>query len=276
MPSAAPADDARPPEQDRRRLLATRRARATRPTSGTDMRRGLVWCLVAVVGITVLAFGATLAAGHTPLLGLDLKGGVSVVLQPQGTANSAELNEAVSIIERRVNGLGVANSDVARQGGDVVINLPGIKDAQGALKILGETATLYFRPVYCLIPAYAAAPATTPTTTPSVDHHRATTDRRTAKALGSPASDIRLTSAAWWRPARRRHRPPTPATTIVPAEQGSPVPVGSNFAPSANDCSASNAAQLPTHPGLQGHGQRHRDPAVLRQQPSATSSAPPT
>ncbi len=120
------------------------------------MRRGLVWCLVAVIGITVLVFGATIASGRTPLLGLDLKGGVSVVLQPQGTANGAELDEAVSIIERRVNGLGVANSDVARQGNDVVINLPGIKDAQGALKVLGETATLYFRPVYCLIPAFAS------------------------------------------------------------------------------------------------------------------------
>ncbi len=210
------------------------------------MRRGLIWCLVAVVGIVVVAFGATVAAGHTPLLGLDLKGGVSVVLQPQGTANSSELNEAVSIIERRVNGLGVANSNVARQGGDVVINLPGIKDAQGALKILGETATLYFRPVYCLIPAFAAAPATTPTTTPSVNHHRATTPS-TAKALGSPASDIRLTSAVVTAGSSPT-TVPTPATTIVPAEQGSPVPVGSNFAPSANDCSASNAAQLPSTP----------------------------
>jgi preprotein translocase subunit SecD len=236
------------------------------------MRRGLIWCLVAVIGIVVVAFGATIAAGRSPLLGLDLKGGVSVVLQPQGTANSSELDEAVSIIERRVNGLGVANSNVARQGGDVVINLPGIKDAQGALKVLGETATLYFRPVYCLIPAFAAAPATTPTTAPSVNHHRATTPSTTAKALGPPAAPIRLTSdvvasdvaasdvaasdvaasdvvasdvaAAGSSPTTV----PTPATTIVPAEQGTPVPVGSNFVPSANDCSASNAAQLPTTP----------------------------
>jgi preprotein translocase subunit SecD len=211
------------------------------------MRRGLVWCLVAVVGIVVVTFGLTLASGHTPLLGLDLKGGVSVVLQPQGTANSAELDEAVSIIERRVNGLGVANSNVARQGGDVVINLPGIKDAQGALKTLGETATLYFRPVSCLIPAYAAAPTTTPTTAPSVEHHRATPST-TAKALGSPASDIRLTSARLVGAGSSPTTVPTPATTIVPAESGSPVPVGSNFVPSANDCSASNAAQLPTTP----------------------------
>ncbi len=208
------------------------------------MRRGLIWCLVAVVGITALAFGATMAAGHRPLLGLDLKGGVSVVLQPQGTANSSELNEAVSIIERRVNGLGVANSDVARQGGDVVINLPGIKDAQGALKILGQTATLYFRPVYCLIPAFAAP--TTPTTPTTVNHHRANTPS-TAKALGSPASNIRLTSAVV-AAGSSPTTVPTPATTIVPAQQGSPVPVGSNFVPSANDCSASNAAQLPSTP----------------------------
>jgi preprotein translocase subunit SecD len=207
------------------------------------MRRGLIWCLVAVLGIVAVSFGATMAAGHTPLLGLDLKGGVSVVLQPQGTANASELNEAVSIIERRVNGLGVANSNVTRQGGDVVINLPGIKDAQGALKVLGETATLYFRPVYCLIPPFAAAPSTTPTT---VNHHRATTPS-TAKALGSPASNIRLTSAvvaAGTSPTTV----PTPATTIVPAQQGTPVPVGSNFVPSANDCSASNAAELPSTP----------------------------
>jgi preprotein translocase subunit SecD len=213
------------------------------------MRRGLVWCLVAVVGITVLVFGATIASGRTPLLGLDLKGGVSVVLQPQGTATGAELDEAVSIIERRVNGLGVANSDVNRQGNDVVINLPGIKDAQGALHVLGETATLYFRPVYCLIPAFASAPATTPTTAPSVAHHRIT-PTTTAKAIGSPGSAIRLTSAYPVAAGSATTTPPTtvapPATSIVPSTPGTTVPVGSHFVPSSSDCSASNAAQLPT------------------------------
>jgi preprotein translocase subunit SecD len=215
------------------------------------MRRGLIWCLIAVVGISVLAFGATMASGRTPLLGLDLKGGVSVVLRPQGTATAAELNEAVSIIDRRVNGLGVANSDVSRQGNDVVINLPGIKDAQGALKVLGETATLYFRPVYCLIPAYATAPATTPTTAPSVAHHRIS-PTTTPKALGPPGSDIRLTSAHLVAAGSAATTPPTtvapPATSIVPSTPGTTVPVGSHFVPSAADCSASNAAQLPSTP----------------------------
>jgi len=131
------------------------------------MRKGLVWSLIFIIGVAVLSLGATVISGHTPLLGLDLKGGVSVVLQPQGTADNAELQEAVNIIENRVNGLGVSNSDVARQGHDVVINLPGIKNSQAALNALGETATLYFRPVYCQIPNYAApTPISSATTVP--------------------------------------------------------------------------------------------------------------
>ena len=129
------------------------------------MRRSLIWSLLFVFVVAAGSITATLLAGHSILLGLDLRGGVSVVLQPQGTANSAELNQAVSIIERRVNGLGVSNSNVARQGSDVVIDLPGLKNSQQALAQLGQTAVLYFRPVDCLIPAYVAPGKSTSTTT---------------------------------------------------------------------------------------------------------------
>jgi preprotein translocase subunit SecD len=220
------------------------------------MRRSLIWSLVGIISLAAIALSLTLASGDRPLLGLDLKGGVSVVLQPQGTVDSAQLGQAVSIIERRVNGLGVANSNVARQGNDVVINLPGIKDAQGALKVLGETATLYFRPVYCQIPVYTPpAGSTPPTTRPASQRPKATTSSTrptsatTAKALGA-AGDIRLESAEVPAAASATTTPPTtvapPATTIVPSTPGTTVPVGSNFTPSSNDCSASNAAQLPT------------------------------
>ncbi len=129
------------------------------------MRRSLIWSLLFVFVVAAGSITATLLSGHSILLGLDLRGGVSVVLQPQGTANSAELNQAVSIIERRVNGLGVSNSNVARQGSDVVIDLPGLKNSQQALAELGQTAVLYFRPVDCLIPAYVAPGTSTSTTT---------------------------------------------------------------------------------------------------------------
>lgn len=123
--------------------------------------RSLVWTLVGFVMIAVVALGATLVSGNKPLLGLDLRGGVSVVLRPQGTVDNATLAQAVTIIQRRVNGLGVANSTVQRQGHDVVIELPGIKDSQHALKVLGTTAELFFRPVICSVPPYSAAKPTT-------------------------------------------------------------------------------------------------------------------
>ncbi len=133
------------------------------------MRRGLVWSLLGIIAIAVLSLGGTIASGHTIRRGLDLEGGFSVVLQPQGKVDKGILQEATTIIQNRVNGLGVSNSNVARQGNDIVIEVPGIKDPQAALKVVGETATLLFRPVYCVIPNYKAptSPSTTAGTSPT-------------------------------------------------------------------------------------------------------------
>ena len=97
------------------------------------MRRGLVWSLAFIIGAAVVGLGATIAAGHKPLLGLDLRGGVSVVLRPDTKAGTSTLQSAVSIIDRRVNELGVANSNVARQGNDIVIG------GTGADKVVGSS-----------------------------------------------------------------------------------------------------------------------------------------
>lgn len=158
------------------------------------MKRSLIYSLVGIIGVAIVAIVACFATGDTPLLGLDLRGGVSVVLQPQGTVDNATLQTAVAIIDRRVNSLGVANSDIQRQGKDVVINLPGIKDSQSALAELGTTATLYFRPVICQFPPYA----------PSSNSKASTTPTSAPKALGAPLR-ARLTSAVL---------PGAPATTV--------------------------------------------------------------
>jgi len=217
------------------------------------MRRSLVWSLIGIIGVAVIALGSTLAAGHTPLLGLDLRGGVSVVLKPQGTVDNATLQEAVNIIERRVNGLGVANSNVARQGHDIVINLPGIKDSQNALKVLGQTATLFFRPVYCTIPDQVTStpPRTSPTaTTPTATTPKAATPKAaTPKALGTitPATELASSQSPVAAGPASTVPATVPATSVVPstpASTGTTVPV--NSAPSQSDCSASNADQLPS------------------------------
>lgn len=87
-------------------------------------------------------------------LGLDLQGGISVVLEPKAgqQADPAVLQQAANIITNRVDALGVAEPDVSVQGDNILIQLPGLRDQQRALKIIGTTAQLRFRPVLELLP----------------------------------------------------------------------------------------------------------------------------
>ena len=112
---------------------------------------------IVVVAITVLAAVYTLIAGNQPLLGLDLQGGVSVVLQPTAVVDpdtgeerdldEEALDQTVEIIRSRVDALGVAEPEISRQGSTIVVDLPGVKEQQRALELVGQTAELRFRPV---------------------------------------------------------------------------------------------------------------------------------
>src|SRR4051812_42105653 len=127
------------------------------------MRRNLWISLIAVLVIAAGAIGLVIATGSGPVLGLDLRGGVSVVLQPDRKVDGGQLNEAVNIIRNRVDALGVAEPDINTQGSDIVISLPGVKDPDNALKLVGQTAELRFRPVLNTIAPYKEpAPATPP------------------------------------------------------------------------------------------------------------------
>ena len=115
-------------------------------------RRSLV-PLALIVAAAAGLLAASLAVGNRPLLGLDLKGGVEVVLVPVDDPDrpvaitEGDLDIAVNIIRDRIDGLGVAEPDVTRQGGRVVVQLPGISDQQRAIDVVGQTAELRFRPV---------------------------------------------------------------------------------------------------------------------------------
>jgi len=115
-------------------------------------RRSLV-SLLLIVAVAAGLLAASLAVGNRPLLGLDLKGGVEVVLVPVDDParpldiTEGDLDTAVDIIRDRIDGLGVAEPDVTRQGGRVVVQLPGISDQQRAIDVVGQTAELRFRPV---------------------------------------------------------------------------------------------------------------------------------
>ena len=82
--------------------------------------------------------------------GLDLQGGTHVVLQavdtPEFKVDDDAVNRSVKIIERRVNELGLTEPVIQRQGKDrIIVELPGVKDPEKAIAMLGRTAMLQFK-----------------------------------------------------------------------------------------------------------------------------------
>jgi SecD/SecF fusion protein len=116
----------------------------------TERRRYLILMgaiLVAVIGAALLAIpGAPFY--QKPTLGLDLQGGLEVVLKAvpekgQGAVTSDELDKSVSIMQSRINKLGVSEPEIRKQGSDqIVIELAGVHDPAKAAALIGKTAQL--------------------------------------------------------------------------------------------------------------------------------------
>ncbi len=148
------------------------------------------WSLIIIVLVAALALTYTFAAGNKPLLGLDLQGGVSVVLQPKGETDSDTINEAIAIIRQRIDALGVAEPEITRQGDNILIQIPGVKDKDRAIALVGQTAELQFRPV---LGTYDPSIVTDPSTTTTTVDPAATT---TVPAGGDPSATTTTTTAA--------------------------------------------------------------------------------
>ncbi len=159
------------------------------------MRRNSQVALISMVALAVLALVSTFVFSKKPTLGLDLQGGASVVLTPVGEYKSEALEQAKQIIRNRVDGLGVGEPEITRQGNAIVVALPGVKDQNRALEVVGQTAELRFRPVLERLPAdenvaipqlaptssEAAAPSTTATATDSATTTEAATPGKSAR-----------------------------------------------------------------------------------------------
>ena len=109
--------------------------------------------LAAALAIGFGAAAAVVAAGWAPGLGLDLKGGTSVILTAEGEVSGDVLQKTTEIIRERIDSLGVAESEVTVAGSDnILIQLPGVENQQRALDVIGTTAQLTFRQVEEVIP----------------------------------------------------------------------------------------------------------------------------
>ncbi len=175
--------------------------------------------LGSLVGIFVVLYALVFFTGDsaTPKLGLDLQGGTTVTLQARTTDGNPPSREALDqarqIIQRRVDGVGVAEAEVVTQGSDrIVISVPG-QDGDQA-KELGQTAQLRFRPVVASGPA-APTPAATPSgsATPSGGASPSATPRPSTSVSPAPSGSA---SPQGWAPA--------PSTPAAPAAPTAPAP----------------------------------------------------
>ena len=100
--------------------------------------------ILAVIGISVY-----LLMNLPITLGLDLQGGTRLVFEGQDTdkvkVSDDSMSGVVAVIRNRIDALGVTEPSIQRKGKDqVIVELPGIKDPDRAIKLIGDTALLEF------------------------------------------------------------------------------------------------------------------------------------
>jgi preprotein translocase subunit SecD len=112
--------------------------------------RTLIVLAVLVAGlITLLAIGGS----WTPKLGLDLRGGTTITLTARNTTGSGtvdpnSLQLAKTIIQSRVDSLGVGESEVTTSGDNqIIVTVPNVQQDE-LVRLVGQTAVLRFRAVY--------------------------------------------------------------------------------------------------------------------------------
>ena len=196
---------------------------------------------LAILGLVVLVLGVwTFWPGqvNTPKLGLDLRGGTQVILTP--TANQGgqavtddQLKQAVEIIRQRVDGFGVAESEVTTQGtgqnASIIVSIPGATN-QAVLNSLATTAKLDFRPVLA-----EAVGGAVPTTSPSAGASGSATPKpsatstatATSPSASSTGNGAALTSALQ---GTADSASPTPTPSPTSSASRSPQPTASTDA----------------------------------------------
>lgn len=121
------------------------------------------WRLIVVLAVIVIAAVIAFPIKGKIHLGLDLRGGVHIVLQAKGTpenpVTSDSLERLLAVLRNRIDQYGIAEPVIQRQGEDrIAIDLPGVEDPEAALDLIGRTAVLEFRQVLGESPRVPASP----------------------------------------------------------------------------------------------------------------------
>ncbi|MGI8334665.1 protein translocase subunit SecD [Actinomadura scrupuli] len=190
--------------------------------------RALGALLIAIAALAGLMFwqGQT-----TPKLALDLAGGTSVTLtavtEKGKTPPGSQMNQAVEIMRNRVNGLGVSEAEVAKQGDNViVVQVPGQGQSR-VVALIGTTAKLQFRQVFAETaagpiaePPPSPSPSGKATTTPSPGASKSPAAKTSASVSPSATPKGRALSQALTAPSPT----PSPSGSATPGPTATPAP----------------------------------------------------
>ncbi|MGW8333320.1 protein translocase subunit SecD [Streptomyces sp. NPDC055897] len=246
-----------------------------RPAAGGQSKPGRALALI-LIAMVALVGGMFISHNTTPRLGIDLAGGTSITLKAkpepgqESAINKANMDTAVSIMERRVNGLGVSEAEVQTQGSDnIIVNIPKGTNSEQARQQVGQTAKLYFRPVLTAQPTAAPAPSASPSpsgkATPTPSGTPSATGKATpsaGKPSGTPQGRA-LTDALKASPTPGASKPSTPAPNPSgsAADSAAAAKLQAQFA--ALDCSTKEARSKA------GEGAKSTDPTVACDQTGA-------
>lgn len=173
-------------------------------------------------GRTLIIFGVIVAAlfglmaisnNWTPKLGLDLQGGTTITLTAQNTDGTGQIDPnslqlARTIIQSRVDSLGVGETEVTTSGDrQIIVAVPNVQQDE-LVRLVGQTAVLRFRAVYG---AEAVTPPVAPSTEPS-GSTTPTTEPSAGAPSASPSGDR--------RPAPQLPTAPPAPTTPRPTAPG--------------------------------------------------------
>ncbi|MFJ1899631.1 MULTISPECIES: protein translocase subunit SecD [unclassified Streptomyces] len=191
--------------------------------------RALALILIAMVALTG---GMFLADQPTPRLGIDLAGGTSITLEAkaepgqESAINKTNMDTAVQIMERRVNGLGVSEAEVQTQGkSNIIVNIPKGTNSAQARQQVGTTAKLYFRPVLTVAegtPTPEPSASSTGKGSPSPSPSSSAPDKASSPS-GKPSASA-TTQGRAVTGALKADSTPTPKASETPKASGTPTP----------------------------------------------------
>jgi preprotein translocase subunit SecD len=256
-------------------------------------RKASPWTpLTALAAVIMALVGTMIGTGHhSPQLGIDLAGGTTMTMTAKGgTPSPGDMDTALQIMRNRVNGQGVSEAEVTKQGNNSIeVDLPG-KNSSALVQELGQTAKLYFRVVvqdptqYGVPLRQSATPNTPQSSTPSPSGASSSpSGTSSSNPSGTPTTSKSGSSA----PTSKASTPATPSGTATSTQHrvadsglkdatgsGSSTPSTPSGTATATASSKSSASSTPSSTPSAPASSPAANPSSPAASPSAPATAP--